>query len=65
MPEISEAAQTQEQSYRVALKQSSKGTWQGEYTVRANTKEELTERLHIARAAVEHELKMLVDQPDK
>ena len=55
--ELTEQTQQQrEHTYRVNFKQSAKGHWQGEFTVRADNLEELNTKLTNARNCVEANL---------
>ena len=51
------AIQQTDHTFRVSFKQTSKGFWYGEFTVRANTPAQLAEMVELADAEVQEYLK--------
>ncbi len=56
---MEQTEQISEPSYRVSMKQTSKGEWYGEFTVRADKIEELKSKFAEAKEFVVSELKKL------
>ena len=54
-----EQTESTEKVYRINFSQIANGTWKGEYTARADTIEELTQRVTELRALAEEQLKIL------